>query len=174
MDGHMKCPSCGHTNIAGVDECESCHEDLASLDGVVPKSKIEKVLMSDPLSRVIPQKPLIVTKATSVYDAVLKMNAAKVGCALVAESGNGGLEGIVTERDVVLKAVGLGRNLREIQVGSLMTPAPETLSEDDTLAYAVNKMALGGYRHIPILRDDRPVGVISIRDVLRYLSKLFP
>jgi CBS domain-containing protein len=56
----------------------------------------------------------------------------------------------------------------------VMTPDPVSLSEDDTLAYAVNKMSVGGYRHIPITRDGKPVGIISVRDLLRYLSKLFP
>jgi CBS domain-containing protein len=55
-----------------------------------------------------------------------------------------------------------------------MTPSPETLTDEDSLAYAVNKMSVGGYRHIPLLRDGRAVGIISIRDVLGYLSRLFP
>ncbi len=168
----MKCPACGYSNIPGTDECESCHEDLASIDGLVPKTKIEKVLMNDPISRLQPRQPVIVKKEINLLQAVKIMNAAKIGCALVG--ANGELEGILTERDVVFKALSQEKDLSKIPVGQVMTAKPESLSENDTLAFAVNKMAVGGFRHIPILRGGKPVGVISVRDVLRYLSKLFP
>jgi CBS domain-containing protein len=167
----MKCPSCGFNNIAGTDECEACHEDLASIDGVVPKTKMQRVLMSDPLSRLNPPEPLFVSAGGSLMEAVHAMNTAKVGSVLVGDPTH--LEGILTERDVVLKAVCFGKDLENTFVASLMTPSPETLTDDDSLAYAVNKMSVGGYRHIPILKDGRAVGIISIRDVLKYLSKLF-
>lgn len=168
----MICPFCGYKNIPGSDECESCNENLASLDGVVPKTKIEKVLMSDRISKIQPREPVSVQKETSLLEAVKKMNACKVGCALVINHGE--LEGILTERDIVLKSLGHEKDLSKIPVSKIMTPNPETLSEEDNLAYAVNRMSLGGYRHIPILREGKPVGIISVRDVLRYLSKLFP
>lgn len=168
----MICPSCGYKNIPGSDECESCHEDLASLDGVVPKTKMEKVLMEDPISRLQPRAPAMVRKGASVLEAVQKMNAGKMGCVLVTD--NEGLTGILTERDVVFKLLDSGKDLSKVTVEKVMTVDPVSLSEEDTLAYAVNKMSVGGYRHIPITRDGKPVGIISVRDVLRYLSKLFP
>lgn len=168
----MICPSCGYKNIPGSDECESCHEDLASLDGVVPKTKLEKVLMRDSISKLQPRPPVMVKKETSVLEAVQKMNAGKMGCLLVADQDE--LEGILTERDIVFKLLGREKDLSKVPVEQVMTPDPVALSEDDTLAYAVNRMAVGGYRHIPILRNGKPVGMISVRDVLRYLSKLFP
>lgn len=173
MDGDgMKCPSCGFNNMAGVDECEDCHEDLASLDGLVPRTKMQKVLMSDPLARLSPHTPLFISPKATLMDAVKNMNAAKVGSLLVGDADH--LEGILTERDIALKAVCQGKDLEETDVASLMTPHPETLTDDDSLAYAVNRMSVGGYRHVPILRDGRAVGIISIRDVLTYLSRLFP
>jgi CBS domain-containing protein len=168
----MICPYCGFKNIPGSDECESCHEDLASLDGVVPRTKIEKVLMGDRIAKLQPREPISVRKETSVLEAVQKMNAHKIGCVLVM--GNDRLEGVLTEHDVLMKALGRERDLSKVPAASIMTPDPETLSEDDTLAYAVNRMSLGSYRHIPILRNGKPVGMVSVRDVLRYLSKLFP
>lgn len=168
----MKCPSCGSDNIAGTDECGSCHEDLASLDGASPRTKLQKVLMSDALSRLEPKKPIFVSKSATLQDAVATMNRAKIGCVLVGDENR--LEGILSERDVVLKGVCAGKNLEETPVAALMTPDPETLTDDDSLAYAVNRMSVGGYRHVPILRDGRTVGILSIRDVLGYLSKLFP
>ena len=42
----------------------------------------------------------------------------------------------------------------------------------DTLAFALHKMDVGGYRHLPILREGRPVGVLSVRDMLRHITRL--
>ncbi len=168
----MKCPYCGQNNIAGSDECESCHEDLASLDGVVPRTKIERVLMSDPIAKLSPRPALAVDRQTSAFEAVRKMNAAKIGSVLVVSGER--VDGILTERDIVHKVLAVGHDLNKTAAETIMTPDPEELSVDDTLAYAVNRMAVGGYRHIPVTKNGRPVGIISIRDVLKYLAKLFP
>ncbi len=167
----MKCPSCGFNNMAGADECESCREDLASIDGVVPKTRMEKVLMSDPIARLEPKKPIFVSKDATILEVVRTMNHSKIGCVLVGDEDR--LEGILSERDIVLKGVCLGKDLGKTPVASLMTADPETLTDEDSLAYAVNKMSVGGYRHIPVERNRRTSGVISVRDVLGYLSKLF-
>ncbi len=167
----MKCPSCGYKNIQGTDECESCHANLASLDGVVPKTPLEKVLMSDPIAKLPPREALTVAPERTVFEVVKMMNEAKVGSVLVTADGR--LEGIVTERDIVCKVMSEGQNPSKVSVRSIMTPAPETLAPEDTLAYAVNRMSLRGYRHIPILRDRKITGIVSVRDVLKYLSKLF-
>ena len=168
----MICPACGHKNIPGDDECESCRADLSSLDGVIPKSKIEKVLIEDSISQLQPREPVVVRPEATVFEAVRMMNQGKFGCVLVAR--NGELEGILTERDILFKLLSRGKDLSKVLVREVMTPHPETLSTDDTLAYAVNKMSIGGFRHVPVLKKGRPVGIISSRDVLRYLSKLFP
>ena len=51
-----------------------------------------------------------------------------------------------------------------------MTAGPETLDLDDKIAFAIHKMDLGGFRHVPIMRDGDVIGVISARDILRYLT----
>ena len=53
-----------------------------------------------------------------------------------------------------------------------MTPDPETASESDPLAFALHKMDGGGYRHLPVLRDGKPVGMISVRDLLKHITSL--
>lgn len=168
----IKCPFCGHKNIGGTDECESCHEDLTSWGGAGSRSPIERILMEDSISRLRPRPAIVVKKETSVLEAVRKMNSGKFGCLLVGDSHR--LEGILTERDILFKVLGTEKDLSKVAVSQVMTADPETLSEEDTLAYAVNKMSLGGFRHIPILKEGRPVSVISSRDVLCYLSRLFP
>ena len=52
-----------------------------------------------------------------------------------------------------------------------MTADPVTLETSDKIAFALHKMNVGGYRHVPILFDGKLAGVISIRDILRYLTE---
>lgn len=168
----MKCPYCGHQNISGTDECESCSENLSSLDGVVPQSRTEKILMEDPIRELKPRETSSVDLKMSVQEAVKKMNQDKVGCVLVTQKGE--VVGILTERDVVFKVLAFKKTPSEIRVESVMTPNPVTLDENATLASALNQMSIGGYRHIPILREKKPISIISARDVLNYLARLFP
>ncbi len=55
-----------------------------------------------------------------------------------------------------------------------MTPNPETVAPADVLAFALGKMDAGGYRHLPVVDAGRPVGVISVRDILRHLTAVCP
>ena len=50
-----------------------------------------------------------------------------------------------------------------------MTPDPVVLRHDDPIAVAIHKMAVGGFRHIPIVEDGRPIGVVTAADVFRHL-----
>lgn len=167
----MKCPFCGFENIAGEDTCESCGEDLASLDiAVEPKSKLEEVLVKGLISELPPPKALCVSRDTSVSDAAAKMNEKKLGCVLVMDKNE--LVGIMSERDILYKAFqSEATDLGQVNVEALMTPSPETLNSDDTLAYALNRMSLGGYRHIPILKDKKVVGLVSVQNIFKFVTK---
>jgi len=55
-----------------------------------------------------------------------------------------------------------------------MTPDPEVLTPDDPIVYALNKMSVGGFRHVPLVdAARRPVGVVSVKDIVDYLADLF-
>ena len=71
--------------------------------------------------------------------------------------------------DAVLKVA--GRPLERRPIAELMTRDPVVLRHDDTIAVAINKMAVGGFRHIPIVDDNRPTGLVSARDVFRHLAE---
>jgi CBS domain-containing protein len=53
-----------------------------------------------------------------------------------------------------------------------MTPAPETVRPEDALAFALHKMDSGGYRHLPVVKDGLPLGMVSVRDMLRHITRL--
>jgi CBS domain-containing protein len=68
----------------------------------------------------------------------------------------------------VVKAA--GKRLSAFDVRDFMTPDPVVLRHDETVAVAINKMAVGGFRHIPVVDGHRPIGVITAADVFRHLT----
>jgi CBS domain-containing protein len=160
------CPACGFANLQGVDECENCGADLRIADLPQPGSTFEARLTVVPLRDVRHHKPLAIAPEASCADAVRQMQQARVGCLLVEDAG-GTLRGILSERDLVLKLD--DRTLEEVAVAAVMTPDPVVLRADDSVAVAINKMAVGGFRHIPLVDDGRATGIVSARDVFRYI-----
>ena len=80
------------------------------------------------------------------------------------------LVGIFTERDALLKLA--GRPLAGISVRDVMTPDPVVLRADDSVAVAINKMAVGGFRHIPLVEDGHPTGIVTARDVFHRIAEI--
>jgi len=167
----MKCPYCGFENIAGEDSCESCGEDLTSLDtSIKPESVLEAALLEMVIADIPPPDAVCVARTTTIAEAAKQMDQHKIGCVLVVDKKK--LVGIVSERDILFKAFqSKEADLEKLTVESLMTPSPETLNQDDSLAYALNRMSLGGYRHIPIMKGTKVVGLVSVQNIFRYVSR---
>jgi CBS domain-containing protein len=168
----MRCPACDHPNPPGADECERCQTPLAPLDAPTPHGPVEASLLSDPVSVLDPRPPVTVPVGAELGEAIRAMIDQRVGAVLVTGPG-GELVGILTERDFLSKVAGepgYGR----LPVARFMTPSPETVAPTDPLAVALGKMDAGGYRHLPVVAAGRPVGVISVRDVLRHLTTFCP
>ncbi|HMC82296.1 MAG TPA: CBS domain-containing protein [Candidatus Polarisedimenticolia bacterium] len=165
----MICPDCGHENIDGSDSCDECGQDLRSLDIPGSREGIHRTLMETPLREVGPLPPNVLAPTASVLDALRLMQQTRHGSVLIVDGGH--LVGIFTERDALDKVAGEPINPAAIPIRELMTPNPETLKEDDVLAFALHRMAVGHYRHIPILRDGRPIGFVSVRGILSYLAR---
>jgi CBS domain-containing protein len=128
--------------------------------------------LSLPVRLVPPKTPVVVGQEETVFEAILKMQENRIGAVLV-ETPEG--LGIVTERDIIMKIPGKGRLSKDVQVKEIMTPDPVTLHPEDSIAFAMNYMAVGGYRHLPILDDAGcPVGILSVRDLLRFIVEFFP
>jgi CBS domain-containing protein len=91
-----------------------------------------------------------------------------VDCILVTAAGR--LVGIFTDRDAVVKVA--GQNVGSRSIATLMTRDPVVLRHDETIAVAINKLAVGGFRHIPIVENGRPTGVVTARDVFHHLAEM--
>ena len=128
--------------------------------------------------RVIPaQSPVALRPDASVTEAMRVMQREHRGCVLVTDDGTAAskLTGIFTERDVLFRIVDRGRNPAALPISEVMTPNPDALSVHATVAYVLNKMSVGGFRHIPVVDEElRPVRVISVRDVVGFLVEAFP
>ena len=141
-------------------------------DSYEDKQRIRGAVVTDPIAALHPKPVATVRPNTSVLDAVHLMTQKKIGCVCVTESDR--LVGIFTERDVLTKVVASGLDARKTPVSQVMTASPETLTARDKIAFALNKMHVGGYRHIPITEGGKLSGIISIRDITDFIVEMFP
>jgi len=165
----MICPDCGHDNIGGVDTCDHCHQDLRSIDVPGPKDGLQRRIMETPLHELVPSEALTVGPEEPVAAVIRRMQQNKQGSVMVVDGGR--LVGIFTERDALKRLTGRRLDLETLAVREVMTREPRALQDEDTLAFALNRMAVGNYRHIPIVGDGKPLRFVSVRGVLRYLHE---
>jgi CBS domain-containing protein len=166
----MRCPACGFDNLSGEDTCDNCGADLAGRDTPEPATSFRGHLLGEHLDELLEEMhiadPDVLDASADADEAVQVMHAKGSDCVLVVDGGR--LVGIFTDRDAVLKVAGRAAGRRPI--AELMTRDPVVLRHDDTIAVAINKMAVGGFRHIPIVENGRPTGVVTARDVFRHLA----
>jgi len=109
-------------------------------------------------------KVVMAAPQTSVAEASSLMLAKGVSAVLVVEDG--ALAGIFTEHDIVSRVIAPGRDAHTVPIGEVMTRGPLTAGPETTLGHALVLMHEHGFRHLPVLRDGRPVGMVCARDAL--------
>lgn len=167
----MKCPFCGEKNIEGTDLCDACGGNLSSIDVTSTKDALDYSIQNDPVSVFRLSPPIVVSPTTSIEEVAKKISE-RLACALVVDKGQ--LVGIVTKRDILFKVLGKIADVKKTSVSKIMTPNPGTLKSTDKIALALHIMAMRGYRHIPIVENSKPLGIVTVRDVVEYLAKKFP
>jgi CBS domain-containing protein len=163
------CPYCDAENIEGTDACVECEASLMQMSARVPASSVEADLIRDRIERLWPKSPSTVLPSMTVGDVLKKMVSETIGCVMVVDDGK--LVGIFSERDALMKLNTDAAKFFDRPISQFMTPDPVTLETSDKIAFALHKMNVGGYRHVPILFVGKLAGVISIRDILRYLTE---
>lgn len=135
--------------------------------------QLHALLLEEPISSLEPAVPVEVTPETTIGEAVRTMNEHRIGCLLVVRGDR--LVGIVSERDVLTKVVGRDLPLDDTPVGAIMTADPEVLRPEHELVFALHRMSVGGYRHVPLVdADGKPVGIVSMRNFIDYIVECFP
>ena len=164
----MRCPACDHDNIPGVDLCNDCGMDLAGLDVQSWGVDADDPLLTASLSSLTLKEPLIFARDDTVAAAVELMIQRGEGCVFIVDEHDK-LIGVVTERDVTARVAGRGRDPLATRLEEVMTWNPVVLQKGDPLAWALHRMGVDGYRHLPVVESDRIVGFLSIRTVLQKL-----
>src|SRR5262245_37455176 len=137
----------------------------------------DSALLREPAIVLRARKPLLFSRHDSVTDAMRQMQDEHRGCVLVTRDGTAAtpLMGIFTERDVLFRIVDRGRNPATLPLGDVMTADPERVNVDQPIGAVLHMMSIGGFRHIPVVDEEqRPVFVVSVKDVVQFLVDAFP
>lgn len=101
---------------------------------------------------------------TTVSKAAELMAFRNVGAVMVVEHER--LVGIFTERDAVFRVLARERDALTTRLADVMTPAPQTIDPDKLFGYALLVMHKNGFRHLPVIENGKPVGMVSARNAL--------
>jgi CBS domain-containing protein len=154
---------------------EWVEEDLSRWTEATETEKrrvLDDHILREPIRTLDPREPITMARDAPLALAVASMRDQRTGCVLVV--GHGRLVGIVTERDLLLKVYGQQCGLDDLTVADVMTSEPEALHPDDPIVFALNKMSVGGFRHVPLVdADHRPVGIVSVKMIVDYIVDFF-
>jgi len=162
------CPDCGWANLPGADLCESCTHDLTYLNGDRETAPIQKRIIQDSVASLSLRPPIVVPPETILYEVLKKMRENAVGAVVIREGQH--ISGIFTERDYLYRIALHNLDIKGIPIGKVMTLSPVLVNLSHSLAFALREMAMGRYRHLPVVDDqDQCVGILSADGILRYL-----
>lgn len=138
----------------------------------VPSDEYQNVMMEKPVAELLSKNSFLhVLPSDSVEKIVQILQKEKQSSVLVIQHDR--LMGIVSKRDLLRRTAGNEAKLSHIKALDVMTANPEIVKASDPLSFAVNKMAMGGFRHLPVISEEGgPIGIVSIQDVLSYLAQI--
>jgi CBS domain-containing protein len=122
-------------------------------------------MLDEPIRNVMDRKKvLIAAPQTSVSTAARQMAGKRVSAVMVVEDKQ--LVGIFTERDAVFRVLAKGRDPGDTRLADVMTPNPMTVSPGESFGYALMLMYEHGFRHVPVVENGAPIGIVSARNAL--------
>ncbi len=168
VDGMIECPMCHKKNVLGSDNCVSCGHDLEDVPAR-QKDQLSKSLLADAVSNLDYHEPIYIDIGATVADAIRDMFAGKHGSIVIRDGSD--IAGIFTERDIIYKVLGQGKDPANTPIRDVMTKNIESLVPEDPVAGALHKMAFIGCRHLPVMEGARCVGIVSVRSLVRYFAE---
>jgi CBS domain-containing protein len=138
----------------------------------IAKMASSRKARQDSVSSMETEDYVCILPATPLHEAIEAMKKDEGGCAIVC-AADGSVIGIFTERDLLTKIVGQQVDLNA-PVSNWMSPVVATLTPAATIGDAVTIMNDKGYRNVPLVKDGKLVGSISVFDVIGYLAESYP
>jgi CBS domain-containing protein len=128
--------------------------------------------MMRPLAVMMKRNPRSISPEATLAEAAAMMRDTRVGAILVAERGT--FIGIISETDLVRKAMAGQLNAAQAKVRAIMSSPVITIEQDRSAHDASDLMAEKGIRHLAVTEDGRIVGIVTVRDLLRYFKNWGP
>jgi CBS domain-containing protein len=119
--------------------------------------------MASTIRDVMTPNPICLAPGATAADAARAMRDADVGDVIVSDGDT--IKGILTDRDIVVRAVAEGRNPADVRVGEICSPDVQTLTPDATADDALRLMREHAVRRVPVVDGGRPVGVVTLGDL---------
>jgi CBS domain-containing protein len=152
---------------------EGAEDELRAMSDDRFRHEIGSDTFMQPIERLFSKKALAVDVGQTLGEAIALMRQHAYGAVVVTRAGK--VAGIVTERDLLVRIIGVVKDFDRLPVTEAMTPDPITLRQGDPIVYVMHNMQTGGYRHVPIVdQENRPVSIVSIKDVVRFVLSYFP
>jgi CBS domain-containing protein len=121
--------------------------------------------MADTVRDVMTENPTTVEASATLVDAAKIMKQENIGDVLVVE--NGKVQGIVTDRDIVVRAIAAGDDPSHTSVREIASTDLEVLDPGDSIGDAIRKMEQAAVRRLPVVEDGKPVGIVTLGDMAR-------
>jgi len=122
-------------------------------------------VFSQPVRSVMERRKLLIaTPKTTVSKAAMMMADQQVGAIVVVDHEH--VVGIFTERDALFRVIARGLEPKDTLLADVMTPEPKTITPDKSFGLAMLVMHENGFRHLPVIDQGKPIGIVSARDAL--------
>lgn len=128
--------------------------------------------IDDPISSLELKEVITAKSGTCLFDVIKMLNDNRIGATVIFDEKSSCI-GIFTERDILRKVITKDLDLKKETIDNFMTKAPETLSVEDPIAFALNKMSDGSYRHIPITKNGIVKYMLSVKDIVDEIAFIY-
>ena len=119
--------------------------------------------MARTVEEIMTRDPRTVNASDTIVDAARVMNESDIGDVIVVEGEE--IKCIVTDRDIVVRAIAEGLDPQSTSVSDVCTPSLETIEPNASVDEALRKMRDADIRRLPVVQDGRPVGIVSLGDL---------
>ncbi|MDQ1519034.1 MAG: hypothetical protein QOI55_107 [Actinomycetota bacterium] len=119
--------------------------------------------MAQTVKDVMTRNPRLLKASETIVDAARVMRDENIGTVIVTQGDR--IRGIVTDRDIVVRAIADGANPSSTQLGDIVSDHVETVTPDTDIDDAIEIMRMRAIRRLPVVDSGRPVGIVSIGDL---------